>query len=605
MEGDFRLGEWLICPQLNTVQRDGKTVRLEHKFMQVLVCLADRPGEVVSKEELMRAVWVDTFVTDDVLTRAVSELRRILRDDAKQPHVIETVAKSGYRLIAPVQRVIAENSHRDRSWRSLGIILASLFLTGLVAAFVLRARLTAARANPKRVQSIAVLPLENLSHDPGQDYFADGMTDELINGLAQVRALRVVSRTSVMQFKGSRKALPDIAKVLNVDAVLEGAVLRSGGRVRITAELIDARLDKQLWAHSYEGDIGDVLKLQSTMADAITREIQIVVTTREQQRIINARRVDPDALDAYLRGQFYWNQFSKEGMQSAVEYFQKAIDKEPNWAAAYAGQAHAYHELCWYQPPKQVMPKAKWAAEKAIQLDPNDAEAYAALAWVKWVYEWDWQGAGTEFKRAIEFRPNSSLARAQYALFLDAAGRAKEALEEERIALQLDPLSLIGNTNMGDILVDNNQLDQAIQQYLMVIRIDPHFGDAHSSLGYAYARQGRFEIAVSEIQTGLEYDPDPQYRGLLAWTYAVSGQKEQARATLQELNKLSKQQYIPASISAAALAALGEKEKAIAALEKGVKERESNLAFIRLDPSLDTLSSDPRFERLLRVVGIH
>jgi len=345
MEGDFRLGEWLICPQLNTVQNGGKTVRLEHKFMQVLVCLAERPCDVVSKEELIRRVWADTFVTDDVLTRAVSELRRILKDDAKQPHIIETVSKNGYRLIAPVQPVISESSHRERSRLFPGPVLLALVIASLGVAFVLRARLTRSRVNATPVQSIAVLSLEDLSHDPGQEYFADGMTDELINELAQVRALRVVSRTSVMQFKGSRKPLSDIAKALNVDAVVEGAVLRSGGRVRITAELIDARVERQLWAHSYEGDIGDVLKLQSSMADAITREIQIAVSAQEQQRMMSARRVDPDALDAYLHGQFYWNQFSKEGMQEAVEYFQKAIDKDPNWAAAYAGQAHAYHEL--------------------------------------------------------------------------------------------------------------------------------------------------------------------------------------------------------------------------------------------------------------------
>jgi tetratricopeptide (TPR) repeat protein len=306
-----------------------------------------------------------------------------------------------------------------------------------------------------------------------------------------------------------------------------------------------------------------------------------------------------------LYGKLYWNQFSKEGMQKAVGYFQTAIDKDPNWAAAYAGQAHAYHELSYYQPPRQVMPKAKWAAEKAIQIDPRDAEAHAALGWVKWVYEWDWQNAETEFKRAIEFRPSSALARAQYALFLDAAGRNKEALEEERMALQLDPLSSIINTNMGDILTSANQLDQAIQQYLMVIRMDPHFGGAHFNLGYTYARQRRFREAIREIQTAREDDSDAVSRGLLAWVYAVSGQKEQAQTTLRELNKLSSQQYVPASTSAAALAALGEKEKAFAALEKAVEERDSNLAFIRQDSTLELLSSDPRFERLLRVIGIH
>jgi len=486
-----------------------------------------------------------------------------------------------------------------------------LITVGLAALGVILALTSGRLRNPQptaaklsRIESLAVLPFEDLSHDPGQEYFADGMTDELINRMAQVNALRVVSRTSVMQFRGSSKPLSTVAKALNVDAVLEGAVLRSAGRARITAELIDARSDKQLWAHSYEGDIGDVLKLQSNMAEAITREIQVAVTSQEKQRIISARRVDPDALDAYLHGQFYWNRFSEEGMHKAVEYFQKAIDKEPEWAAAYAAQAHAYHELSWYQPPEQVMPKARSAAEKAIQIDPGDSDAYAALAWVKWVFDWDWQGAETDFKHAIELQPNNALAHAQYALFLDAAGHGQTALDEEQIALRLDPLSAIQNCNLGDMLADNHQMERAIEQYLKTIRIDPQFAAGHAGLAMAYASQGRFQVAIREMQTGLKYDSDPQFRGWLAWIFAVSGQKQRARETLAELNKRSNQQYIPASISASALAALGEREKALAALEKGVQQRESNLAFIRLDPPFSSISSDPRLERVLRAIRL-
>jgi TolB-like protein/Tfp pilus assembly protein PilF len=486
-----------------------------------------------------------------------------------------------------------------------------LITVGLAALVVILALTSGRLRNPQptaaklsRIESLAVLPFEDLSHDPGQEYFADGMTDELINRLAQVNALRVVSRTSVMQFRGSSKPLSTIAKALNVDAVLEGAVLRSGGRARITAELIDARSDKQLWAHSYEGDIGDVLKLQSNMAEAITREIQVAVTSQEKQRITSARRVDPDALDAYLHGEFYWNRFSEEGMHKAVEYFQKAIDKEPEWAAAYAAQAHAYHELSWYQPPEQVMAKARWAAEKAIQIDANDSDAYAALAWVKWVFDWDWQGAETDFKHAIELQPNNALAHAQYALFLDCAGRGQAALDEEYMALHLDPLSLILNSNLADILAENHQTDQAIQQYLKTIRMDPQFGAGHVGLAMAYASQGRFQDAVREMQTALEHDPGPESRGWLAWIFAVSGQKERARETLRELDKLSKHQYIPASDSLSALIALGEREKAVAVLEKAVQERESNLAFIREEPTFSSLSSDPRFERVLRAIRL-
>jgi TolB-like protein/DNA-binding winged helix-turn-helix (wHTH) protein/Flp pilus assembly protein TadD len=601
MEGDFRLGPWLVCPKLNAVRAASQTIRVEPKFMQVLVCLAARPGDVISKEDLMRTVWADTFVTDDVLTRAISELRHIFKDDPKHPQFIETVAKNGYRLIAPVQSAIPERSSR-RIGRLAFVAAGSLLLLAVVLAFLFRRQLSGARTSSARFQSIAVLPLDDLSHDPAQEYFADGLTDQLINDLAQVQALRVVSRTSVMQFKGSRKSLPDVVKTLNVDAVLEGAVLRSGGRVRITAQLIDARQDKQLWAHTYEGEIGDVLKLQSVMADAITREIQVAVTAQEQLRIRTARRVDPDALDAYLRAQYYWNLFSEEGMTKAVEYFQKAIDKDPDWAPAYAGQAHAYHELSWYQRPNEVMPKARMAAEKALQLDPTDAEAHAALAWVKWVYEWDWPGSEAEFKRAIELRPNSALAHGQFALFLASAGRSSEALEHERTALQLDPLSLINNTNLADILADDGQLDLAIQQYLSTIAKDPHFGPAHANLGITYALRGRFSDAIKEIRVGQEYDPDPQYLGLLAWIYARDGRKQQARETLQALDKLSRRQYMPASISAGVLALLGNRDQAFAALQKGVKERDSNLAFLR-DPSLVLLRSDPRIERLLHAVG--
>jgi len=505
-----------------------------------------------------------------------------------RPRLEQNVPPTAYRRLWP--------------WLIAVPLVALVVILGLMFGRLRNTQTTAAKLS--RIESLAVLPFEDLSHDPGQEYFADGMTDELINRLAQVNALRVVSRTSVMQFRGSNKPLSSVAKALNVDAVLEGAVLRSAGRARITAELIDARSDKQLWAHSYEGDIGDVLKLQSNMAEAITREIQVAVTAHEQQRILTARRIDPDALDAYLHGQFCWNRFSEEGMHKAVDYFQKAIDKEPEWAAAYAGQAHAYHELSFYQPPKQVMPKAKWAAEKAIQIDPSDSDAYAALAWVKWVFDWDWQGAEKDFKRAIELQPNNALAHAQYALFLDAAGRAQAALDEEHVALRLDPLSSINNCNLGDILADNHQMEQAIEQYLKTIRIDPQFSLAHVGLAMAYASQGRFQDAIREMQIGLKYDSDPQFRGGLAWIFAVSGQKERARETLRELDKLSNHHYIPASTSVSALVALGEREKAVAVLEKAVQQRESNLAFIRAEPTFSSLSSDPRFERVLRAIRL-
>jgi len=615
MELTFCVGDWLVHTRLNRVESNGRTVRLEPKVMQVLVCLAEQPGEVISKEQLLRTVWADTFVTDEVLTRSISELRRVFQDDPKAPHVIETVPKGGYRLIAAVAAVAtgagvkaeapqqAALFQRRKRWLFFVAILVMIAAGSLA---VWRSRRTADVPSTLRVNALAVLPLENLSHDPQQDYFADGMTDQLTNELAQVKSIRVVSRTSVMQFKGSNKPLPEIARMLNVDAVVEGAVLRSGARMRISAELVDAHSDKQLWAHSYEGEIGDVLQLQNKLATAITNQIQATVTPDEHQRLIRTRPIDPDAFDDYLRGQYYWNRFSEESMQKAVALFRQAIEKEPTWAPPYAGLAHSYHELAWYMPPKEVMPKAKMAAEKALELDLTSAEAHAALGRVRWVYGWDWTGADSEFQRANALNPNSAQAHAQYALFLSSAGRVPEALEQEHRALLLDPLSLIDNDNLGDILADNHQLEEAVRQLHTTISMDAEFGDAHASLAYTYAKQGRFPDAIREMKLALQYDADPVYRGNLAWIYAISGDKGNARKTIADLRRLSARQYVPTSIMAGALAELGETEQALAALEMGVQEHSSNLSMIRLDQETlyRRLRSEPRFQAVLRRIGV-
>lgn len=608
-EADLRAGE---------LRKNGLKVKLPDQPFRVLAALLGASGQVVTREDLRRQVWpADTFIDfDHGLNLAIAKIRVALGDDAENPRFIATIPRRGYKFLVPVTLQTGEPFCGVSPSAAGKLSFGRIWLFGVAGLLVAAAAFLAVRkidtlkglsnSNLPQIRAIAVLPLEDLSHDREQEYFAEGMTDELINKLGQAKALRVVSRTSVMRFKGSHKPLPEIAKVLNVDAILEGAVLHRGGRVRISAELVDGKSDRQLWAQSYERDIGDVLKLQNNVADAITREIQIALTPQERRRFREAVRVNPDAFDAYLRGQFYWNRFSKEGMWQAISYFQKAIEKQPDWAPPYAGLAHSYHELSWYVPPKQVMPQAKAAAEKAIGIDPDLAEAHAALAWVRWVYEWDWTGAESEFKRALDLNPNSSLAHGQYALFLDASGRSEQALQEERIALQLDPLSLIINTNMGEILLQKGQNDQAMRQLLMTIAMDPQFGGAHAALAEVYAQAGQFDKAVSEVRLGYRTDPDPQYLGWLAWLYAVSGEKEQAQKTLQELQSLSTKRYVPASSSAAALAALGNKKLALTALEQGARERDSNLAFFRLDESsfYRGLRSEPRFQMLLRQIRV-
>jgi TolB-like protein/DNA-binding winged helix-turn-helix (wHTH) protein len=385
MEGDFRLGEWLVRPRLGSVQSNGRVERIEPKCMQVLVCLASRPGEVVSKEELMRAVWTDTFVTDEVLTRAISELRRTLSDDAKRPRLIETIPKIGYRIIAPVQPVTPDPPSRKASRRKLLTVLALLFVMGAILALVAYDRFSRKQALAARVRSIAVLPLDNLSHDPEQEYFADGMTEALINNLSKVGALRVISRTSVMRYRTNRKSLPEIARDLRVDAIVEGSVQRSANRVRITAQLIDGKTDAHLWAQSFDRDLSDVLALESEVAQAVTSEIRITLTPADLAKLPPPHVVSQKAHDAYLRGRYLWNTRSKQGLEQSIRFYQQAVQDDPQYALACAGIADSYIllENDGQMPASEANPEIKIAALKAVAADSNLADAHMMLADVK------------------------------------------------------------------------------------------------------------------------------------------------------------------------------------------------------------------------------
>jgi serine/threonine protein kinase len=335
-----------------------------------------------------------------------------------------------------------------------------------------------------KIESIAVLPLTNLSGDASQDYFADGMTDELTTRLSHISSLRVISRTSAMHYKDTRKSVPEVARDLNVDAILEGSVLRSGDKVRISTQLIEGRTDKHLWAESYERDLRDTLALQSDVARAVAREIKIQLTPQEDKKLTAAKPVNPEAYDSYLKGDYYWNKFTEEGMRKAVEYFQDSIQKQADYAPAYAGLANAYHELAYYVAPNEVMPKAKAAAKRALDFDSTDAEAHAALGWIKWRYDWDWPGAEQEFLRALEFNPRSSGAHGQYALYLSSVGRFTESLQELRRTKELDPVpSLIGMTNFGDVYVLAGRYDDAVEQYKQVWNWMPTFQRRTAGLG--------------------------------------------------------------------------------------------------------------------------
>jgi TolB-like protein/Flp pilus assembly protein TadD len=456
-----------------------------------------------------------------------------------------------------------------------------------------------------RIESIAVLPLANLSGDPEQEYFADGMTEELITNLGKISALRVISRTSVMRYKGTKKPLPEIARELNMDAIVEGTVQRSGNRVRISAQLIQARPERHLWAESYERDLRDVLALQSEVARAIANEIRLKLTPQEQTRLASARPVNPAAHEAYLRGRYHWNKVTDEGIRRSIREFEQAIEIDPQYAVAYAGVADAYIFLsAWSRaiPPKEVLPKAKAAAVKALEIDETLPEAHTALALARLLFELDWSAAESGLKRAIELNPSYPVAHQWYALLLSSLGRHDEAIAEAKRAHELDPLSLQSDAQVGLHYYFARQYDQAIQRLHQTLELDPNFPPAHYWLGIAYLEKGASQEALEALQTAVRlsgssglFEPD------LARAYGLTGKRDAARRILGELQELSRKKYVPADSIAIIYIGLGDKNRALEWLEKAREEScAGSILLLKVAPWLDPLRSDPRFQDLLR-----
>jgi TolB-like protein/Tfp pilus assembly protein PilF/tRNA A-37 threonylcarbamoyl transferase component Bud32 len=468
----------------------------------------------------------------------------------------------------------------------------------------------AIQQSPSRIQSLAVLPLENLSHDPEQEYFADGMTEELITTLSKIKALKVISRTSVMHYKGTQKTVPEIARELSVDAVVEGSVLRSGDRVRITVQLIQAEQDRHLWAESYERDLRDVLALQSEVARAIAGEIRTKVTPQEQERLASVRPVDPQAHELYLKGRYYWNKRTPDTLKQSLEYFEQAIEKDPSYAPAYAGLADSYNMLGagFYAvlPPKQAYPKAKAAATRALQLDSSLAEAHTSLAWAKVFFDWDWQGGEREFARAIELNPGYANAHHWYAVYLTIMGRHSEAIAEDRKAETLDPLSLIISADVAmQALGPAGLYDQEVQQCRKTLEMDPSFPLAHACLSDAYKNKRMYAGAIAEMQKAIDLSGGSVvWISALAQTYALAGRRDEAIKVLRQLQARSKQEFVSANLFAYIYAGMGDKDQAFAWLEKAYEERSDLVGGFKVGRQLDPLRSDPRYQDFLRRMNL-
>jgi TolB-like protein/DNA-binding winged helix-turn-helix (wHTH) protein len=625
VEGRFRVGPWLVQPSLNTVSRNGAPMRLTLKAMEVLVCLAEHAGESVPKEELLQTIWPKTFVTDDVLKGSISELRRVLEDDAKEPRIIQTIPKRGYRLIAPIEIVPIERVNgaqgvhsvqhdletlpiTSTNTRKLSAVLvaASLFL--LLGAFDvggMRTRLVGKSGAPQ-IHSLAVLPLQSLSSDPTQEYFSDGMTDALITDLAQIGSVKVISRTSSMQYKQTKKSLPEIARELNVDGIVEGTIQRSGDRVRITAQLIRASTDKHLWAKSYERDTRDIFALERDLTEEIAHQVQARLTTPNQTPLPQPRSVDPKVLEAYIQGIYHLNGRGRgagdEEPKKARAYFQQAIDADPTFAPAYIGLAATHNDLS--QGSSDDLPLMRRAAEKAVALEPTSSDAWSELAETKWA-DWDWYGAEEGYRRALALNPNNATAHDGLGSTLDVMGRLDEGWKEAEVAQELDP----NQDHLADPLYQRGQFDRAIEIRLRIALRDPGNGYNHFALAMNYAQKGMYKEFVEQLRTSATLFGIPDAASRLKHAYDKSGSQGVLRQWAKELERLAatRRGYFPGGL-AQVYATLGEKDRAFHWLEEYRQHHDLALAdptiYFKTDPWFAPLRSDPRFTDFLRRVGL-
>lgn len=617
------------------LRKHGLRLKLPEQPFQILAMLLERPGEIITRDELRNRLWqTDTFVDfDHGLNNAVLRLREVLGDSSDNPRFVETIPRRGYRFIAHVEesfRTPPPPAHesganqvvngtpaaspesatalpKGRSLlltqRGIAVGVAAVLVI-LIAGVIAASYFTTRNANSvmagKQTTSLVVLPLENLSGDQEQDYFADGMTDELIANLAKIRSLRVISRSTAMAYKHTRKPLSEIANELHVDAVVEGTVLRVDKRVRITAELVQVSTDHHLWADTYESQIGDVLALQNRVSSAIVNEIRIKLSPQDRERLARNPAIAPEAYENYLKGRYYWNKRTDENLNKAIAYFSQATAQDSHYALAYAGLSDCYSivgaTIFGSMPVSEAAPKAREAARRALELDPTLAEAETPLATLKFNYDWDWSGAEDDFQHAIQLNPSYATAYQRYSLFLMAMGRFQDGFNQINKARELDPLSISINFSVGWRLYLARQYDRAIAQLRNTLEMDPSYELPHLVLGQAYEEKGASDLAIPELQKAVELSHGtPLMVSALAHAYARGGRKEEAEKLLAQLESDAKTKYVSPYYFAIVYLGLGDNEQAMNWLEKAFADRSNGLVFMRVEPELDHLRSNPRF----------
>jgi TolB-like protein/DNA-binding winged helix-turn-helix (wHTH) protein/Flp pilus assembly protein TadD len=615
------------------LRKHGLRLKLPEQPFQILAMLLERPGEIITRDELRNRLWqTDTFVDfDHGLNNAVLRLREVLGDSSDNPRFVETIPRRGYRFIAHVEESFrpppAPESEANQvvngtpaaspesatalpKGRSLlltqrgiavGVVAVLVILiAGVIAARYFTTRNSNSVMAGKQTTSLVVLPLENLSGDQEQDYFADGMTDELIANLAKIRSLRVISRSTAMAYKHTRKPLSEIANELHVDAVVEGTVLRVDKRVRITAELVQVSTDHHLWADTYESQIGDVLALQNRVSSAIVNEIRINLSPQDRERLARNPAIAPEAYENYLKGRYYWNKRTDENLNKAIAYFSQATAQDSHYALAYAGLSDCYSivgaTIFGSMPVSEAAPKAREAARRALEIDPTLAEAETPLATLKFNYDWDWSGAEDDFQHAIQLNPSYATAYQRYSLFLMAMGRFQDGFNQINKARELDPLSISINFSLGWRLYLARQNDRAIVQLRNTLEMDPSYELPHLVLGQAYEEKGAFDLAIPELQKAVELSHGtPLMVTALAHANARDGRKEEAEKLLAQLERDAKTKYVSPHYFAIVYLGLGDNDQAVNWLEKAFADRSNGLVFMRVEPELDPLRFNPRF----------
>lgn len=624
----LRFGAFELDLSTAELRKAGVTLNLPRQPLRILVLLASHPGQLVTREMIQQEIWgSETFVDfEQGLNFAINKIRASLGDNADSPRYIETLPRRGYRFIAPVEEVTPHPAERPQlmpvgqrvsaddqkkapitagRWKTATAAAIALLLAVTFPIVWYRARSVKPAAQPA-IRSLAVLPLKNLSGDPTQEYLADGMTEELIGRLSTVHDLRVISRTSIMQFKDTKLSVPEIAKTLNVDAVVEGSVIRDGNRIRVNAQLIRGATDDHFWSESYDRDMIDALDLQSDVARSIARKVEVTVSGQERSRLVEARPVAPEVYENYLKGRLLVARNNKADIHQSMAYFKEAINKDATFAPAYAGLAQAYGSLGLMivgGSPAETRPKAISAARKALELDPQLAEAHLLLADL-YQKRWQWSDAEAEYKRALELKPNDANAHLQLGSWLLCQGRIEEALAWSRTGRELDPLGN-GGAEVGANLFFARRYDEAVRELRSFLAVRPDSAIALLYLGFAMMANGQPAEAIPVLEKMVSVtDRGPLAVDVLGAANVYAGHRAKALRLMEELKQRRRAGYVPAGAFIYSYLALGEYDEVFASLEQAYEEQSNTLQFLKVNPFFDPIRGDPRFQDLQRRVGL-